>query len=224
MKQREISLSKICFVLTLLAVSFYFILSVGKNIVGETSSYLTDGGKVMGVIMVEGIELQVLQDINLDDGVANYVNVEDEEDGYGGIVLGTNNFATDKNYNYSVKLSNNDYNNTHYLRWKYVATVDGVETNMSEFCSTNATNVKYSNGYFYLVDGNNKSTTLGIDDNATANIAENEVEILSKICIKGTYDAGAHKVSESFLDNPTFSGRDITFTLMIEGSATAYTI
>ena len=223
MKNKEISLSKICFTLTLLVLSLYIILSFGNSYLGKTRSYLTDNGTVMGVIMLEGVDLMVLQDINLADDVANYVDVEDEDYGYGGIVLGTNSLATDKSYDYSVILRNNDVNETHYLRWKIEASVDGVTTNMTEFCSTNATNVVYSDGYLYLVDSNNKSTTLKMDDSGTT-AKENEVEILSNICVTGTYDADAHKVSESFLDDPAFSGRDIVFNLTIEGSGTAYTI
>ena len=219
MKQREVSLSKTCFVLTLLVIALYVIISFTSNL-GTTYSYLTDGGKIMGVIKVEAIDLRVMQDLNLTDGASVYSDVEET---YGGIILGTNSLATDKTYNYDVILRNYDTNETHYLRWKIEAKVDDSVVNMSEYCSTDATNVLYKNGYFYLVDNSNKSTTLPIDDTGTAN-NENQVKLLSSICVTGTYDADEHKVSESFLDDPTFSGRDIEFNIVIEGSATAYTI
>ena len=222
MTQRTTSLSKICFILTLLAISFHAIFMFGGRI-GSTYSYLSDGGKTMGVVMVEGVDYQVLQDIDLSNGLNNYVNVEDSNTGYGGIVMGTNNLATDKKYNYSVKLKNPEAVAItapgFYLRWKFTASVDGIETNISSFCAvdnsrnTSGYTASLQDGYFYLLNSSEESSYLP---------SQQQIEILSSICVKGDYSSSAHRISSSIFDIPTFSGRDITFKFVLEGQADAY--
>ena len=182
----------------------------------STNSYLASTGSFVGKIEVAGLEYKVYQKTTGD-----YEDVTST-----GIILGTRPFSTDTTYTYDVILKNDDPSTStaagFYVRWKFVATIDGVEQNINFAIKTDITanqtqtnpygkNSHLSGDYFYYVTTGSTLATLD---------AQETVSLLSSVEFVGSYNSQTDSYG-SLLDS-VFAGSTFEFKLVIEGSSTAF--
>ena len=205
------SVTKITFIVLLTALFFGIVFNVmggyDKKYIDNTGAYLTNTGAIMGVITLGGYQLKIVQGEN--DCTEK------------GIELGTNSIATDKSYAVeNVYLQNTDTGSdlNCYVRWKFTATIDGVEDiDINESCSTSIPNafLNREDGYFYYVDKNNSYTPMTL-------ASSNAVLLFDQMQFKGEYDAKTDTYG-SILDQ-YYSGSNIKLNLVVQASKTAWII
>lgn len=212
-KFQKITATKILALILLVSLFFGLAFNIfnlsSRGDLGKTQSYLSNNGAFMGVITLGGHQLKILQTV---DG-------EEKDCKESGVDLGTNYIATDKHYNIdSVYIKNTDAGTdlSCYLRWKFVATIDGVQDiDINKYCNTSNPYIflNKEDNYFYYVDTNFNPKSL----------ASSETTLLfDEMYFKGEYNSES-KTYGSVIDE-YFSGSDFKLKLILEASDTEWTV
>ena len=201
--ENKLTVVKILTLIMLVVFSAGFLFSF-TNVINKdgANAYLKNDGTIMGVITIGGLRLQI--------------NQNEQDCQTVGIDLGTTTLATDKVYSInSVNITKKDAGqSTCYIRWKFVATIDGVgDIDINNHCLTSDPNVflDKEQNYFYYVSETYEPISL------TGNVC-----VLDEMYFKGEYDTLSKKYG-SIIDE-YFSGSNFKLNLIVEVSETPWSI